>query len=102
VSSEYRLRLTWPGEDDEDFIVLGREAVAMGRIYREKATSLGRWQFFVGLGNLPHRADFSGYVGSLAEAKARFKELWPSYRAQWSNEQYERAVNEQRARHRSE
>lgn len=87
--------MTWPGEDETDFLVIDGDGNAVGRIYREKATSEGRWQFFVGPGNLPRRPDFAGYVGSLDEAKARFKALWPQYRAQWSDEQYRSALGAQ-------
>ncbi|WP_091862974.1 hypothetical protein [Bosea robiniae] len=95
--SEFRLRRTWPGEDESDFLVLDERANIIGRIYREVATSQGRWLFFVGPGNLPRRADFHGYVETLEEAKARFKELWPQYRAQWSEERLEAALAQQRA-----
>lgn len=78
----YRLRLAWPGEDGDDYLVLDEQTKVIGRIYREVATSQGRWLFFVEPGNLPRRADFVGYVESLDEAKARFNELWPAYREQ--------------------
>lgn len=91
---KFRLRLTWPGEDDTDFLVLDSDGNTIGRIYREIATSQGRWQFFVGLGNLPRRPDFTGYVYSLDEAKACFTALWPAYRTQWSDEEYEKALRE--------
>ncbi|MGO4405683.1 hypothetical protein AB4Z10_15650 [Bosea sp. RAF48] len=93
----YRLRLTWPSEDENDYLVLDPQANIIGRIYREVATSQGRWLFFVGPGNLPRRADFHGYVDNLDEAKARFKELWPRYREQWSEERLEAALAQQRA-----
>ena len=93
----YRLRLAWPGEDENDFLVLDQRANIIGRIYRELATSQCRWLFFVGSGNLPRRADFHGYVESLEAAKARFKELWPVYREQWTEERLETALAQQRA-----
>lgn len=93
----YRLRLTWPGEDENDYLVLDQSAKIIGRIYREFATSQGRWLFFVGPGTLPRRAGFHGYVESLEAAKLRFKELWPQYRAQWTEERLEEALAQQRA-----
>ena len=95
--SAFRLRLTWPGEDDNDYLVLDDQANIIGRIYREVATSQGRWLFFVGPGNLPRRAAYHGYVETLEDAKARFKELWPQYRAQWTEERLEDALAQQRA-----
>lgn len=59
------LRLTWAGEDENDYLVLDQQENIIGRIYRELSTSQGRWLFFVGPGNLPRRADFHGYVESL-------------------------------------
>lgn len=77
--------------------MVDQQANIIGRIYREAATSQGRWLFFVGPGNLPRRADFHGYVESLEAAKERFKELWPRYREQWSEERLEAALAQQRA-----
>lgn len=96
TDNAFRLRLTWPGEDENDYLVLDQAANIIGRIYREVATSQGRWLFFVGPGNLPRRADFHGYVESLEAAKARFKELWPAYCEQWSKERLETALAQQR------
>jgi len=48
--SAFRLRLTWPGEDENDYLVLDEQANIIGRIYREAASSQGRWLFFVGPG----------------------------------------------------
>ena len=58
----YRPRLIWPGEDENDYLVLDHQANIVGRIYREAATSQDRWLFFVEPGNLPRRADLYGYV----------------------------------------
>jgi hypothetical protein len=95
--SAFRLRLTWPGEDENDNLVLDERANIIGRIYREVATSQGRWLFFVGPGNLPRRADFPGYVDSLEAATERFKELWPRYREQRPEERLEAALAQQGA-----
>lgn len=77
--------------------MVDQQANIIGRIYREAATSQGRWLFFVGPGNLPRRADVHGYVESVEAAKERFKELWPLYREQWSEERLEAALAQQRA-----
>lgn len=95
--SEFRLRRTWSGEDENDYLVFDEQSNIIGRMYREVATSEGRWLFFVGPGNLPRRANFHGYVESLEAAKERFKELWPHYRAQWTKERLEEALAQQRA-----
>lgn len=92
----FALRETWPipGEDDPDILVIDADASIIGRIYREKATSQGRRQYFFGPGNLPRRADFAGHVEKLDEAKARFKEKRPQYKAQWSEQQTRKALGE--------
>lgn len=95
--SAFRLRRTRLGEDENDYLVLDEQANILGRIYREVATSEGRWLFFVGPSNLPRRADFHGYVDSLEEATSRFKELWPRYQEQWSEDRLETALAQQRA-----
>lgn len=95
--SEFRLRRTWPSEAENDYLVFDEQSNIVGRIYKEVATSEGRWLFFVGPGNLPRRADFHGYVESLEAAKERFEELWPQYRAQWSEKRLEAALAQQRA-----
>lgn len=85
----YALRKTWPDKPD-DYLVIDENGDKIGHVHFDVGTTPATWFFGVGFGSLPQQPMFRGRSDSLEEAKAKIKELWPVYRAQWTDEDIER------------
>ncbi|KFC73179.1 hypothetical protein FG93_01923 [Bosea sp. LC85] len=85
----YALRKTWPDKAD-DYLVIDEHGDRIARTHLDAGTSPQTWAFSVGFGSLPQQPTFRGRCENLEEAKAKIKELWPIYRAQWTDDEIER------------
>lgn len=86
----YALRKTWPDKAD-DYVVIDENGDRIARTHLDTGTTPQTWSLSVGIGALPQQSMFRVRCDSLESAKECVKELWPLYRAQWTDEDIESA-----------
>ncbi|MCK1296968.1 hypothetical protein IVB33_03095 [Bradyrhizobium sp. 24] len=92
MSDDLTMRRTVGGETAPDDYEVIWDELSIGRIFRGVGVAgINGWSWSVFLPNVPQRDQHRGGAGSLAEAKARFRNAWDDLHGQISYDEIRKA-----------